>query len=126
MMRIRPKVKVPGAMLTGLFFDALSSIRCFPDFPDPFSTLIRMPANLMMQTQKQASLTLVLLDWSQAGRFSAPLRHALNRTLSLLRHRRRAIARGPEAATLRLIGSLSGFRCFRALAIHCTPLSEIV
>jgi ubiquinone biosynthesis protein len=33
--------------------------------------------NLMMQTQKHAPLTLVLLDWSQAGRLSAPLRHAL-------------------------------------------------
>jgi hypothetical protein len=26
-----------------LVFDALSSIRCFPDFPNPFSTPIRMP-----------------------------------------------------------------------------------
>jgi len=34
--------------------------------------------NLMVQTQKRAPLTLVLLDWSQAGRLSAPLRHALN------------------------------------------------
>jgi ubiquinone biosynthesis protein len=33
--------------------------------------------NLMVQTQKRALLTLVLLDWSQAGRLSAPLRHAL-------------------------------------------------
>jgi predicted unusual protein kinase regulating ubiquinone biosynthesis (AarF/ABC1/UbiB family) len=33
--------------------------------------------NLMAQTQKHAPLTLVLLDWSQAGRLSAPLRHAL-------------------------------------------------
>jgi ubiquinone biosynthesis protein len=33
--------------------------------------------NLMTQTQKDAPLTLVLLDWSQAGRLSAPLRHAL-------------------------------------------------
>jgi ABC1 atypical kinase-like domain len=33
--------------------------------------------NLMMQTQKHAPLTLVPLDWSQAGRLSAPLRHAL-------------------------------------------------
>jgi hypothetical protein len=31
----------------------------------------------MVQTQKRAPLTLVLLDWSQAGRLSAPLRHAL-------------------------------------------------
>jgi hypothetical protein len=31
----------------------------------------------MVQTQKHAPLTLVLLDWSQAGRLSAPLRHAL-------------------------------------------------
>ena len=31
----------------------------------------------MMQTQKHGPLTLVLLDWSQAGRLSAPLRHAL-------------------------------------------------
>jgi len=30
-------------MLPGLFFDALSSVRCFPDFPNPFSTPIRMP-----------------------------------------------------------------------------------
>jgi ubiquinone biosynthesis protein len=33
--------------------------------------------NLMVQTQKHAPLTLVILDWSQAGRLSAPLRHAL-------------------------------------------------
>ena len=33
--------------------------------------------NLMVQTQKHGPLTLVLLDWSQAGRLSAPLRHAL-------------------------------------------------
>src|SRR5271166_2563965 len=33
--------------------------------------------NLMVQTQKHAPLTLVLLDWSQAGRLLAPLRHAL-------------------------------------------------
>jgi ubiquinone biosynthesis protein len=33
--------------------------------------------NLMMQTHKYASFTLVILDWSQAGRLSAPLRHAL-------------------------------------------------
>jgi ubiquinone biosynthesis protein len=33
--------------------------------------------NLMVQMQKRAPLTLVLLDWSQAGRLSAPLRHAL-------------------------------------------------
>ena len=33
--------------------------------------------NLLVQTQKHAPLTLVLLDWSQAGRLSAPLRHAL-------------------------------------------------
>jgi len=31
----------------------------------------------MAQTQKDAPLALVLLDWSQAGRLSAPLRHAL-------------------------------------------------
>jgi hypothetical protein len=33
--------------------------------------------NLMVQTQKHALLTLVLLNWSQAGRLSAPLRHAV-------------------------------------------------
>jgi ubiquinone biosynthesis protein len=33
--------------------------------------------NIMVQTQKHTPLTLVLLDWSQAGRLSAPLRHAL-------------------------------------------------
>ena len=33
--------------------------------------------NLLVQTQKHAPLNLVLLDWSQAGRISAPLRHAL-------------------------------------------------
>ena len=33
--------------------------------------------NLMVQTQKHRPLTLVLLDWSQAGRLSASLRHAL-------------------------------------------------
>jgi len=31
----------------------------------------------MVQTQKHAPITLVLLDWSQACRLSAPLRHAL-------------------------------------------------
>jgi len=33
--------------------------------------------NLLVQTQKHAPLNLVLLDWSQAGRLSARLRHAL-------------------------------------------------
>src|SRR6202162_3185978 len=33
--------------------------------------------NLMAQTQNHAPLVLVVLDWSQAGRLSAPLRHAL-------------------------------------------------
>ena len=33
--------------------------------------------NLMAQMQKHAPFTLVLLDWSQAGRVPAPLRHAL-------------------------------------------------
>jgi predicted unusual protein kinase regulating ubiquinone biosynthesis (AarF/ABC1/UbiB family) len=33
--------------------------------------------NLLVQTQKHAPLTLVLLNWSEAGRFFAPLRHAL-------------------------------------------------
>ena len=33
--------------------------------------------NLMVQTQRHAPLRLVLLDWSQAGRLVAPLRHAL-------------------------------------------------
>jgi ubiquinone biosynthesis protein len=33
--------------------------------------------NLMVQTQRRAPLTLVLLDWSQAGRLSAPLCRAL-------------------------------------------------
>ena len=33
--------------------------------------------NLMMQMQKHDPLTLVLLDWSQAGRLPAPLRQAL-------------------------------------------------
>ena len=30
-----------------------------------------------MQTHKHVPLTLMLLDWSQAGRLVAPLRHAL-------------------------------------------------
>jgi len=33
--------------------------------------------NLLVQTHNHAPLTLVVLDWSQAGRLSAPLRHAL-------------------------------------------------
>jgi hypothetical protein len=34
--------------------------------------------NLMVQTQKRAPLTLVLLDWSKPGRLTAPPpRHAL-------------------------------------------------
>jgi ubiquinone biosynthesis protein len=33
--------------------------------------------NLLAQTQKHAPFTLVVLDWSQAGRLSAPLRRAL-------------------------------------------------
>jgi ubiquinone biosynthesis protein len=33
--------------------------------------------NLMVQTQKPGALTLVLLDWSQAGRLCASVRHAL-------------------------------------------------
>ena len=34
-------------------------------------------SDLMAQTQKHVPLTLVLLDWSQAGRLSAPLCHPL-------------------------------------------------
>ena len=33
--------------------------------------------NLVMQTHKHVPLTLMLLDWNQAGRLVAPLRHAL-------------------------------------------------
>jgi hypothetical protein len=67
----------PGAMLPGLFFDALSSIRCFPDFPNPFYNADPHAGNLMVQTQNHVPLTLVLLDWTKAGRPSAPLRLAL-------------------------------------------------
>ena len=57
--------------------------------------------NLMVQTQKHAPLTLVLLDWSQAGRLSAPLRLAPPMlTLSLLSSRRRANARDYSAGTI--------------------------
>jgi len=38
--------------------------------------LLRLVA-IFVQKHKHAPLTLVLLDWSQAGRLSAPLRHAL-------------------------------------------------
>jgi predicted unusual protein kinase regulating ubiquinone biosynthesis (AarF/ABC1/UbiB family) len=60
-------------MLPGLFFDALSSISCFPDFPNPFSNADSHAGNLMVQTQNYVPLTLVLLDWTKAGRLSAPL-----------------------------------------------------
>ncbi len=54
--------------------------------------------NLMVQTQKHAPLTLVLLDWSQAGRrLSEPLRRAL--IALCLYCVTGAIARGPDAAT---------------------------
>jgi hypothetical protein len=52
----------------------------------------------MVQTQKHVPLTLVLLDWSQAGRLSTPLCHALI-ARSLYCVTGDAIARGPEAAT---------------------------
>jgi hypothetical protein len=42
----------PGAMLPGWFFDACSSISCFPDFPNPFSTTIRMPGILWRKRRK--------------------------------------------------------------------------
>ena len=44
--------------------------------PEAISHADRRPG-ILVQTQKHAPLTLVLLDWSQAGRLSAPLRHAL-------------------------------------------------
>jgi hypothetical protein len=53
----------------------------------------------MVQTQKHAPLTLVLLDWSQAGRLSAPLRHALIALCLYCVTGDRAIARRSDAAT---------------------------
>jgi hypothetical protein len=53
--------------------------------------------SLMVQTQKHAPLTLVLLDWSQAGRLSATAAPRTHRTLSLWRLQRRFIARRPDA-----------------------------
>jgi ubiquinone biosynthesis protein len=64
-------------MLPGLFFDVLSSIRCFSGLPESIFHADPHAGNLMVQTQKHAPLTHVLLDWSQAGRLSAPLCHAL-------------------------------------------------
>ena len=64
--------------------------QCFPDLPNPFSTPIRMPRIFMVQTQKHAPLTLLLLDWSQAGRLSVSLRYVLIALCLCGRHRRRA------------------------------------
>ena len=87
-----------GSMLPGLFFDALSSIRCFRDFPNPFSTPIRMPGILCAnaETHSAHARTAGLEPGGPAFRTAAPRAH---RTLSLLRHRRRAIVRRPEPAT---------------------------
>ena len=64
----------------------------------------------MVQTQKHVPLTLVLLDWRQAGRLSAPLCHALftasPATLS------------PEVLERLLESDRSGLPA-RTLAAHC-------
>ena len=67
----------PGALLPGLFFEALSSIRRFPDFPNPFFTPIRMAGISWCKRVNHALLGLLRPDWSQADRLSTTLRHEL-------------------------------------------------
>ena len=78
----------PGAMLPGLFFDACSSIRCSPDFPNPFFTPIRMPGISWCKRGKRLPAHARASGLEPGGpalRAAAPRAH---RTLSLLRYRR--------------------------------------
>ena len=77
----------------------------------------------MVQTQKRAPLTLVLSGLDPGGpalRTAAP---RAPRTLSLLRHRRRAIVRRPDAGSSRVIGSPSGLR---AVSGHWRSIADRV
>src|SRR6202035_898195 len=60
-----------------LFFASWFSIRCFPDFPNPFFTPIRMAEISWCKRKNHVPLTLVLLDSTKAAQFSAALRLAL-------------------------------------------------
>ncbi len=81
---------------------------------------------MLVQTQKHSPAHASCF-WTGARRAGSPHRCArAHRTLSLLRHRRRAIARGPDAGFSRIIGSPSGFRCLEALAIHLHAPFKIV
>ena len=126
MMRIRPKVNVPGAIRPACFSTPLSSIRCFSRLPgsifhaDPHAG---QSHNAHAETGLAHARAFGLEPGGPVLRTAAP--RAQSHSV-FIASPATTIARGPEAATLRLIGSLSGFRCFRALAIHCTPLSEIV
>ena len=82
-------------MSPGFFFDVLFSICCFLTSESNFPADPRTE-NLVMQTQNNTLLTLVLFGL-ELGR--PALRTIAPRALSLLRHRRRAIARCPDAAT---------------------------
>ena len=75
------------------------SDRLFSGLPESIFHANSHAGNLMVQTQKHAPFTLVLLDWSQAGgRLSAPLRHALIALCIYCVTGGRAIARRPDAA----------------------------
>jgi hypothetical protein len=75
------------------------SIRCFPDFPNPFSTPIRMPGILWCKRRNMPRSRSCFL--TGARRAGSPHRCATRSAHSVfsVRHRRQAIARGPDAAT---------------------------
>jgi hypothetical protein len=61
----------------GLFFDALSSIRCFPDFPNPFSTPLRMLGISWCKRRNMPRSRSCFWTGARRARLSAPLSHAL-------------------------------------------------
>jgi len=71
-----------------------------------------------VQTHKHAPLTLVLLDWGQAGRLSPPLRHALIAPCLYCVSPATSHRQTSWAGYSRVIWSPSVFRRLRALAIR--------
>jgi hypothetical protein len=100
-----------------------SWIRCILDFPNPFFTPIRMPGTSWCKRRNMPRPRSCF--WTGARRAGSPHRSATRSSPSVFtaspatRHRHRSW-RGYS----RVIGSPSGFRCLRALTIHCTPRSR--
>ena len=59
---------------SGWSFDALSSVRCFPDFPNPFSYANLLPPNLVTQTQKLLHKSFLMLAGLHFNAFEGMIR----------------------------------------------------